>query len=164
MPCRAVVSAQASASVLLSTPPASDAWHSSIHHSLMHSRPLLIAAAHETLALIYCDTHVRHPHKTIAHRPCPCQRQENHGTSPKLAWPESHKTRCMCIQIRPTPRTPPIVYSLRNAHQPNPYRNALNDLFARGDGTAPTPSMLPRPVSRSRPPRMFGVFAQNAQM
>lgn len=42
-----------------------------------------------------------------------------------------------------------------------PHRNDLNDLVASGDGA---PFTFPRPVSRNRPPRMFGVFAQNAQM
>lgn len=48
--------------------------------------------------------------------------------------------------------------------QPIPYRNALNDLFVNGDATGTPPARFPRPVSRSRPPRMFGVLAQNAQM
>ena len=48
--------------------------------------------------------------------------------------------------------------------QPIHYRNALNDLLANGDATGTPPARFVRPVSRSRPPRMFGVLAQNAQI
>ena len=43
-------------------------------------------------------------------------------------------------------------------------RNDLKDLWASGDGALPSWPSDPRPVSLIRPPRMFGVFAQKAQM
>lgn len=48
--------------------------------------------------------------------------------------------------------------------KPIPHRNALNDLVAEGEALGAVPVKCPRPVSRSRPPRIFGVLAQNAQM
>jgi hypothetical protein len=56
------------------------------------------------------------------------------------------------------------VYSLRNAYPTYSYRNALNDLLFNGDATGTPPARFPRPVSRSLPPRIFGVLAQNAQI
>ena len=57
--------------------------------------------------------------------------------------------------------TPVLSASQRRRH-----RKDLIDLLASGDdaGACANPSAFPRPVSRMRPPLMFGVFAQNAQI
>jgi hypothetical protein len=68
-------------------------------------------------------------------------------------------------QSIPLSSTPHPVYSLKKcSYNPFPYRNALNDLVAKGEAVGTVPVKCPREVSRSRPPRMFGVLAQNAQM